>query len=69
MGRGQWCSGCFPQPVGEVDLIRCLSGKSLMGALLVKEATSVHGMLAKLDDLVGVQLKLLCQFCHRLVAL
>jgi hypothetical protein len=36
-GRSRWCSGCFSQPVCEVNLIRCLSGKLLMCTLLVKE--------------------------------
>jgi hypothetical protein len=60
MGRGRWCSGCFPQPVGEVDLIRCLSGKSLMGALLVKEAKVGLKPLPQIcDAVVGVQVDML----------
>jgi hypothetical protein len=60
MGRGRWCSGCFPQPVGEVDLIRCLSGKSLMGALLVKEAkVGLQSRSQIRNAVVGVQVDML----------
>ncbi len=60
MGRGRWCSGYFPQPVGEVDLIRCLSGKSLMCALLVKEAkVGLQSRSQIRNAVVGVQVDML----------
>jgi hypothetical protein len=60
MGRGRWCSGCLPQPVGEVDLIRCSSGKSLMGALLVKEAkVGLQSRSQIRKAVVGVQVDML----------
>lgn len=61
MGRGRLCSGCFPQPVlCEVNLIRRLSGKGLMGAVLVKEAEVGLKPLPEICDAdVGVQVDML----------
>jgi hypothetical protein len=39
MGRGRWFFECFQKPVCEVDIIQGLFGKSLVGALLLEDAT------------------------------
>jgi hypothetical protein len=60
MGRGRLCSGCFPQPVCEVDLIRCLSGKSLMGPVLVEETKVGLKPRSEVSNaVVGVQVDVL----------
>ena len=40
MGRGRLCLGCFTQPVCEVNLIRCLSGKWLADTLRTDDLAS-----------------------------
>ena len=60
MGRGRLCSGCFPQPVCEVNLIRCLSGKSLMGSVLVEETEVGLKSFSQFGNtVVGVQVDVL----------
>jgi len=60
MSHGRLCSGCFPQPVCEVNLIRCLPGKGLMGALLVEEAKVGLKPLPQISNaVVGVQVDML----------
>ena len=60
MGRGRLCSGCFPHPVCKVDLIRCLSDKSLMGSVLVEKTEVGRKSRSEVRNaVVGVQIDML----------